>query len=37
MKNDYTFVSEYNNKNLVEIWAIISIGLREKKIKEITY
>lgn len=36
MKNDYTFVSQYNNKNLEELWANISIDLREKNIREIT-
>ncbi|MBF8456171.1 hypothetical protein IV494_03160 [Kaistella sp. G5-32] len=36
MKNDYTFTNEYIHKNLEELWAIISIGLREKNILEIS-
>lgn len=36
MKNDYTFGNEYIHKNVEELWAIISIGLREKNILEIS-
>ena len=32
----YTFQKKYENKNLEELWAIISIDLRENNIKEVS-